>query len=365
MKHRFTLRNVSLVAMVAIGLALAFAGYLPSMGGAEIGLPLMGFGLATAPYPVNPTLTAIAMAYRNTEADLIADEILPRIDTGSKFTWIKYGVAQGYTIPDTQVGRKGKLNEVDFNGTEVQDATLDFGLIHAIPYADMLEYEAMPKPASGGPMHPREIATMFLTHLVQLAREVRVASLVFDAAQYAAANKATLSGTSQWSDYTNSNPVAAINDALDVPLIRPDTLTIGRLAWTKLRQHPRMVEAVKGTGAGLGAQGMVSRQQVADLFELRQVLVGGSQYNTAKPGQTPTYARAWGKHALLSYSSRMSAEMRQPTLGFTAQFGPKVAGSKIDDTIGLRGGESVRVGEGVKEVLCAPDVAYLFTNATA
>lgn len=365
MKFSLNTRTLALVGLVVLALALALTGHLPNLGGAEYGMPLMGIGLATTQLPINPTLTAIAMAYRNPEADLIADRVLPRIPTGLKFSWTKYTASQGYTLPDAKVGPKGRVNEVDFGGTSVEDATIDYGLSSPISALENLAWEHMPKPASGGPLPPDELATMFLTHLLQLIREVRVAGLVFDANQYAAANKTTLSGTSQWSDFTNANPVSAIMDALDVPLIRPNSLTIGRAAWTKLRQNPRVVEAVKGTGAGVNAQGMVSQQQVADLFELEHINVGGAMYNTAKPGQTPTFARAWGKHCLLHYTSAMAAQMQQPVLGFTAQFGDKVARTDANPKIGLRGGDEVVVGEGVKEVLSAPDVAYLFVNAVA
>ena len=33
----------------------------------------------TAPFPVTPELTAIAIAYRNPDASLIADDVMPRV----------------------------------------------------------------------------------------------------------------------------------------------------------------------------------------------------------------------------------------------------------------------------------------------
>ena len=68
--------------------------------------------MSNAPFPIQPELTAIAIGYRNTR--LIADAILPRIPVGTQeFKYLMYNLADGFTVPDTKVGRKGKVNEVE------------------------------------------------------------------------------------------------------------------------------------------------------------------------------------------------------------------------------------------------------------
>ena len=313
-------------------------------------------------FPINPALTAIAMAYRNPDQVLIADQVLPRIPVSQLFKWTRYDIAQGYTVPDTRVGPKSEPNKVDFKGTELQEQVADYGLDDLIASSEIDAFMAMPRPATGGPLSPQELSTMMIMGLIKLDREVRVASLVFDANQYAAANKATLAGTSQWSDTANSDPVAAIGDALDVPVIRPNKMVLGRAAWTKLRRHPKIVQACNATNQGAG---IASRQQVADLFEIQEIMVGEAFVNTARRGQAAAMSRTWGKHCLLMYSNTQAAIERQPVFGFTGQFGTQVAGTIAAPTKGLRGGEIVRAGESVKEVIAAADVAYFFQNAVA
>lgn len=317
--------------------------------------------MATTSFPINPTLTAIAIGYVNPEKSLIADAVLPRVPTGKKFTYYSYSAAQGYTIPNTRVGRKSEPTMVDFGGTAINAECFDWGLDDLVPNDEIEAYERMPKP-SGGIADPKSISVMLLTHLVQLDREIRVANQVFAAATYPAGNQATLAGAAQWSDAANSDPVKAITDALDVPLIRPNKLILGQAVWTNLRRHPKIVQAVNATGQGAGN---VARQAVADLFELDEILVGGSFYNTARKGQAPVYVRAWGKHAALIYSSQPSALLGQPTFGFTAQYGDKIAGSIPKPEKGLRGGEQVRSGESLLEVISAPDAGFFFQNAVA
>jgi hypothetical protein len=318
--------------------------------------------MSTTGFPINPELSAIAIAYRNTADSLIADSVLPRVPTPMKFNYTKYDAAQGYTLPSTKVGRKSDPTMVDFGGVQIPDECADYGLDDLIPIAEVQAFDAMPKPATGGPISPRAISTMLLSNLIMLDREVRVAATVFNAANYLAGQQQTLSGTSQWSDYVNSNPLSALLLALDTPLVRPNKMVIGRQAWTALRQHPKVVQAVYKSAQGAGT---VSREQIAELLELEEICIGSAFVNNARKGQVASYARTWGKHCALIYSNTEAAMMGQPTYGFTAQFGTRIAGEIPAPTKGLRGGVIIRTGESVKEVICAPDVGYYFQTCIA
>jgi len=318
--------------------------------------------LNTSAFPINNELSAVAIAFQNPQAHLIADQVLPRIPGPQKFTYTRYAPEQGYTIPDTRVGRKSEPNMVDFGGTQITLETEDYGLDDLVPNSEVAAFEAMPKPSTCGPVDPMSLSTMMLTNLVLLDREVRVANLVFNAATYAAGNQATLSGTSQWSDFVNANPVDAILAALDIPLVRPNVLVIGQLAVTKFRQHPRIVQAI---GNSAQTSGNASLEQIAELLDLEKIIVGRAFYNTAKKGQPPVMARAWGKHAALIHVDKLSAQLEQPTFGMTAQFGDRIAGVIPSPTTGLRGGSRVRSGESVKEVIISQEAGYYFQNVVA
>lgn len=313
--------------------------------------------MATKPFPVSARLTAIALAYRNPDIALIADDVLPRTPTAEEFRWLKYDLAQGFTVPETRVGRKSMPNQVDFAATEQTSKVEDYGLDDWVPNRDIEIAQAQ-----GEGIDPEGMATEYLTNLVQLSREARVAGLVFNAASYPGAQVSTLSGTSQWSDTANSDPVAAIGDALDQPVMRPNIGAVGQQAWTKLRRHPKLVQAIKNTNQGAG---MVTRREFADFFELQGLYVGASFVNQAKRGQTASLARVWGKHLSLIYRDRSSGPQAGVTFGFTAQFGDKIAGSLADERVGLTGSMLVRSGERVKEIVAAPDVGFFFQNCVA
>lgn len=317
----------------------------------------LGFAFAgvtgLAPFPVQEHLTAIATMYRN--RSLIADNVLPRVTVGKQaFKYFAHTLADGFTIPDTKVARASAPNRVEFTATETTSATVDYALDDAIPMEDI-------ENASPG-MDPQAKAVEYITNLIGLDREVRTSGLVFNASNYAAANKATLSGTSQWSDFANSDPISAILTALDSMVMRGNIAVMGQAVWTKLSTHPKLVKAFYGTSADTG---IVTRDFVAQLFELEAIYVGQAWLNTAKKGQTASLSRAWGKHFALLYRDSLATADRGTTYGFTAQFGGRIAGSFEDKDVGMRGGVRVRAGESVKEVLTATDLGYLFTNAVA
>ena len=314
------------------------------------------------PFPVQQELTAIALAYSNRA--YIADQVLPRVPVGSReFKWLRFNRDEMFTIPETMVGRKGVPNEVQFGGTEVPGFVRDFGLDNLVPNDDIdsapAGYDPIGRAVEGG------------AEIVALDREKRVADLVFNTNTYPTDNRTTLSGTSQWSDYTNSDPYSAIMAALDGMLMRPNTAVIGRLAWSKLRVHPKITAALAPSSTGNSptsnaAGAPASVQAVADLLEIDNLLVGESWVNTAKPGQTASLSRVWGKHmAFLHLNPVANTRGNAITFGYTAEYGNRVSGSMPEPKVGLRGAQRVRVGESVNEIVSASDVGYYFANCVA
>lgn len=316
----------------------------------------------TAPFSVQPRLTQIAMAVKPT--GMIADVVCPRIPVpGEKFLYTKFATEEAFTIPDVRVGRTGAPNTVEFGGVDVNDSTEDYGLDDPVPNKDI-------KNAEGTNFDPEAVAAERTALLVQLAREQRVSNLYFSLNTYNPALRSTLSGTSQWSDYANSDPVAAIMSMFDNMLVRPNIGVFGRATWSKLRMHPKVVAAVLNNTIGMGgaaAAGVVAKRALADLLELDDIFVGEAFFNTAKKGQVGSYSRLWGKHASFVRidKSVKSTQGSMPSFAFTAQWGDLVGGTIPDPKIGLDGGVWVRVGEHVKELVAFQDAGCFFQNAVA
>lgn len=301
------------------------------------------------PFPVTPELTAISIAYRN--AAFIADAVLPKVPVGLKaYRYRKYNLGDAFSIPDTKVGRTSRPNQVDFGFTEETGFCVDYGLDDPVPQDDINN-----APSNYNPLGA---AIEFATNLIELDREVRVAKMVQDVANYAAGNHVVLSGTDKLSDPA-SDPIKIIMDAMDAMIVRPNVMVIGRLAWSALIRNATINKAVN---KNVGDKGVARKQDIAELLELKDILVGESYVNSSKKGQNPSVSRVWGPHISLINRDVLSGPQRGVTYGFTATFGTRVAGAKEDSNIGLRGGQMVRAGESVDEKICAPDMGYLIQD---
>jgi hypothetical protein len=309
--------------------------------------------MAQQPFPKDSRLTSIVLAYKN--AAMIADAVLPITPVPTpEFRWTQYDLSAPFRIPETLVGRKSRTNAVETNATEAVSNTEDYGLEYPVPQRDI--------DRQTDTFRPVEVATEWLAQLMALSREKRVADMVFNAALYPTANKETLSGTAQFSDFTNSDPLAKLLTVMDGLIMRPNKIVMGNAVWSILRRHPKLVKAFHGNEGG---DGLISRQFLADLLEVQEIQVGQGWCNLANVGQAPNIQRIWGKHILLIYSDKLAGPQTGLTFGMTGQFGQAFAGRIADPHMGLRGGVVVKTGWEIKELVMAPWLGYFIQNAVA
>jgi hypothetical protein len=165
-----------------------------------------------------------------------------------------------------------------------------------------------------------------LTDAILLDLELRVAGLI----QGGAIPNTTLSGTSQWSDYINSDPIAAIEvqkTAIKKAVARtPNTLAVSYPVFASLRQHPKIIDRFKFTQAGV-----LDQDTLKSAFGVDNFWVLGAEYDTANEGQAPSLDFVWGKNAILAYVLP-EPRRREVTLGYCFRwlFGaPDLAGTLV------------------------------------
>ena len=318
--------------------------------------------MAPRPFPINPILTAVCIGYRNNS--MIADQVMPRIPVmGEVYRFTRYPIAEMFTVPRTLVGRRGRVERVEFTGTQDEGSTKDYALEDGIPQSD-IDAAAAQRTAGLGNFDPEARAAEGLINLIELDREVRVAAKVQDPNNYAPSRRLVLSGTDQFSDPA-SDPIKVLKAAFGATLIyRPNTITMGRDCWSGLSSHPKLVNAVRGNVTG---SGIISPDDFVRLFAgegLKKVLIGESFVNTARPGQAAALNRVWGKSIALHYQDdQIRPEQGGVTWGFTAQYGTRGSANWQDRNVGAQGGNVVRVWEKTDEKVVAPDVGFLIQNA--
>lgn len=312
------------------------------------------------PYPINPELSALAIAYTNPESAFIADIVMPRIPKAKKFTYNVYAKDQFFTVPTTLIGRKSEAREVEFQCTPVNDETLDYALSDYVPQDDMDIWNKMPK--APGQMSPMQVATIGVTNLLMLDRERRVANLLFTAGTYAVGFSQVVGAPQQWSNYASatSDPATQIANIGDGMLVKPNTLVVSQLGFTALRRHPKIVRSAFPISQS--GDGKITLEQLANELELERVVVGRGWINSAAPGLPAVTNYLWGKHAALLNVSKEQAMTSMPTFGFTAEFGARKAQTWFEPKRGVNGVNAIKVTDQVKEVISANESGYFFSN---
>jgi len=317
--------------------------------------------MAFYPFQIVPQYTGLVLAFKNQAG--IADRAAPRTLVAQReFKVLQIPKGQGFTIPDAKVGRTSAPNRITRSTTSVDSSVVDYGLEEAVPQDD-IDAAAKVKDESGKAiMDPQADAALWVAYLLELGREKRVADMVFNANNYAANNKVQLAGNDQWSDLANSDPIDDILTGINAMLMRPNVMILGAETATKLQTHPKILKAVRGND---GDTGIVPIEAIRMLFNLEEVLVGQGKVNTAKPGQAVTLANLWGKHCSLVYRNTMANTQHGMTFAMTPQYGQKVASTRQDPDIGMRGGIVVRVGESVNEYVMSDELGYYIEDAVA
>ncbi|HEV2675270.1 MAG TPA: hypothetical protein VGV37_12070 [Aliidongia sp.] len=314
-------------------------------------------------FPVSPMLTGIAIGYRNPDAYYIAEALSPKLPPmgDQAFEYTLFDPAAAITNTDAQVGPQSEPNQIEVGGTAVIAKTVDYGYDSPIPTSEQTAYERMV--AMGlAVADPAAYRVQTLVNRLDLSREVRVAAMYQNPNNYNAARVVDLAagGQTKISVYASSDPIGLVQKAMDSTLIyRPNVMWLPRPVWTIFRSHPKIMKAINRTA---GDSGSATAEQVAALFDLKKVLIGDAFINGANPGQTLAPGRVWGNAFGLAYVNPTAVMGQDATFSFTYQFLGRLAGQMAEPKKGLRGTTLVRVGESLKEVVAAPDVACLFQN---
>lgn len=164
------------------------------------------------------------------------------------------------------------------------------------------------------PLAPEMDVTLELTDLIQLDHEILVASQVTTAANYDSGHSTTLSGTAQWSDYANSDPLGdirtGITKVLSVTGRMPNIGWMGHQVYDELIDHPDIVARTKSVGKD------PTLDRIASIFGLDKLVVGNAIKDVAPTGVIGTPGFVWGKDFGVMYNPP-SPGIRTPAYGYT------------------------------------------------
>lgn len=176
----------------------------------------------------------------------------------------------------------------------------------------------------------------------------------------------TLSGTSQFNDYTNSDPIGVALTAKNTIRLAagwyPDTMVADKHVIETLRYHPKIL---RNLGYADARAGQLTNDDLARAFGIDRILAADVQYNSAKEGQTEALAPIWGKD-LVFCKAPATAAIDQKSLGYLVQFaGQSPRAVYKNPVINPPGATSIIVEDQYDMLLTDVKCAYLVKAAIA
>ncbi len=305
---------------------------------------------------VDTTLANLSIQYRN--EDYIGAELMPVLPVDKKSNaFFKYGKRDRLSAPDDSVEKRAKPNEVGETRTTDNYSTKAYALTDFLDAGDLANQDA--------PLNEMVDAVAAVNEGLALNQEKRHATILTTAANFGG-NTTTLAGVNQWSDYSGtSSPYAVITAARDAIWSGngPTKLVgyCGLAVYNAIRRHPQIIADFKH----LQGLKLPTRQQLAEYFELDDLLVAKAWEDTANEGQaSASYGRIWGKDFGIVRVAK-APSTRTACFGFTFRFGAMKTDEWYDPSLGNKGGYLVRVGHDSDEKIVAPDTGFLIKAAVA
>jgi len=157
------------------------------------------------------------------------------------------------------------------------------------------------------PLQPDIDGTNLVTDRILLGREKRMHDLATATANYATSPSnmfQTNSGTTQWNDYVNSNPIQDFRTgirAVNAVMFRSPNLAI--IPWqvmSMLEDHPDFIERIKYSERGIITEEIIAA--VIGIPNIKVPSVGFSSAGTGVPVTSATVGYLWGKDVILAWT---------------------------------------------------------------
>ena len=301
---------------------------------------------------VDPILSTVAQGYQNSE--MVANYLFPTVPVNLRGGNVIAFGKDSFKLYAAARAPGENTKRVKFGYAGAPYALQDYSLEGLVPVE--VEQEATAGPGIDlGSRAVGEVSAIMALRLEKLS-----ADIARTAGNYGSNNKTTLSGSSQWSDLSNSNPIGDVEAAKEAIRAatgkRPNTLMMGAAVMAQLRLHSKILDRIKYTGRDVPTADLL-----ASLFGVQRVVVGDAIY----ANDAGNFVDVWGKDVVLAYTELGSLKSAGlPSYGYTYQLEgyPQVEEPYFD-----RNAKSwiYPVTRVEAPVLAASGAGFLITNAVA
>lgn len=311
---------------------------------------------------IDVPLSQLSVDYSNQE--LIAESVAPIVPSPKKTDLFWHFSKQKFRVnrQNLQISTGTDYPRLEIDLEKPEFYALDgFGLEYEIP--DALRENADP----GADLDIQ--ATKTLTMQVGEFEEDLLANSILASGNLSTLGitNTTLSGTSQWSDYTNSDPIPTIHNALITVKNQigtfPNSIAMSDGVFFTLINHPRVIDRIKYTGAG--GHEPISRAELAQLLKVKNIYVGAAVKQSVPEGEADSLATIWPKNVFLFYRPDAPGKY-EPAFMYTFLWtGGPFASIIRRYREEWRNQDVLQLQKWFKPVVVEPKAAYAFINAIA
>lgn len=237
---------------------------------------------------VDPVVTSAVNGY--VHAEHIHSKISPPVFVNAHGGTILEYDRSDFRLINTKRAPGGPVQQIQF-GHEGKPFALEIHDVDAkVPEEYMADSENLP----GVNESVRAVNGVQKVDSLQL--EYQVANIATNPANFKDSNKDTLSGTDLFEDDA-SKPIKAMRERLEVVRgiigVKPNVVEIPSKVWTVLQDHPNLL-----TRSADNKTRMVTKEMLAVLLEVREVVIGGATYYDEN---TNGMIDVWGNSVLMAY----------------------------------------------------------------
>lgn len=261
---------------------------------------------------VDQPLTNLTLAYAQSQENFIADKVFPTVGVSKQSD--KY-----YIYDRANMNRTGDVEKLAPR-TEVNriGMTLSTSSYFADVYGLGMDFDEQTLANEDAALDIRSAGAETLAMRLMIHREEQFATNFFSTGVWGTDN--TLSGTDQWSDYTNSTPIQDVTAARRAVQLasggfKPNTMVVGKEVRDKLINHPDILARLNG-GATVTNTALITDAKLAEIFEVENFYVMEAVKNSSVEGVAESNAFIGGKNALLAHTPS-TAGLMSPAAGLT------------------------------------------------
>ena len=262
---------------------------------------------------VNRPLTNISVAFMQSEPDFVAMKVFPKVPVQKESDRIiVYPKGQWFR---NQAKKRAPGAESAGSGFDIEN-TLSYNTERFSIHQDVPNRV---RDNSDAPIALERDASRFTMSQIMLAQEIDWTNQFFTTSIWTGSTTGgDITPGNLW-DTATGDPIVDIRNQIrsvkSKTGYRPNKIVFSRDAWDAVIDNPNVLSRVNG-GSTNNTPAIVTRNLMAQLLELKEVLISDAVVNSATEGATDSIDFVAGKDVLLAYSAD-SPSILAPTAGYS------------------------------------------------